>query len=205
MLKARLEEMAWMRKKGVYKKITRQEAKRRGMKIVKSRWVDINKGDSVKRNYRSHVVAKEFNNGTEMTEDLFAGTPPLEGVRLLLSEAAIVDDGEVGEKVVVVADVKKAFYEALAKRAMAMELPEEDLTEEERLEGIVGELELAMPGTRDAANSWQEELAKWGKTVGFERSKWSPCLYSDVERRVWMLLTKTICARFGENKNLKYT
>ena len=35
-LKARLEELAWMRKKGVYKKITRQEAKRRGMKIVKS-------------------------------------------------------------------------------------------------------------------------------------------------------------------------
>ncbi len=31
-LEARLEEMRWMRKKGVYKKITRQEAKRRGMK-----------------------------------------------------------------------------------------------------------------------------------------------------------------------------
>ena len=30
-LRARLEEVAWMRQKGVYKKITRQEAKRRGM------------------------------------------------------------------------------------------------------------------------------------------------------------------------------
>ena len=71
---------------------------------------------------------------------------------------------------------------------MAMELPDEDLTEEERREGIVGELKLAMPGTRDAANSWQEEVAKWGETVGFVRSKWNPCLYSDVERKVWRLL-----------------
>jgi hypothetical protein len=64
-----------MRKKGVYKKITRQEAKRSGVRVVKSRWVGINKGDSVKKNYKSRVVAKEFNNGAEMTEDLFAGAP----------------------------------------------------------------------------------------------------------------------------------
>jgi hypothetical protein len=49
-LRARLEEVAWMRKKGVYKKITRQEAKRSGVRVVKSRWVGINKGDSVKKN-----------------------------------------------------------------------------------------------------------------------------------------------------------
>ena len=56
-LKAWLEELAWMRQKGVYNKITRNEAKRRGMNIVRSRWVDINKGDDEKRNYRSRVVA----------------------------------------------------------------------------------------------------------------------------------------------------
>ena len=50
--------------------------------------------------------------------------------------------GHVGEKVVLVADVKKAFYEAVAKREMAMELPDEDMTEEDRREGIVGELML---------------------------------------------------------------
>ena len=30
--------------------------------------------------------------------------------------------------------------------------------------------------------------AKWGVTVGFERSKWIPCLYSGVEGQVWMFL-----------------
>ena len=33
-LEARLEELRWMRKKGVYKKMLRNEAKKRGMKII---------------------------------------------------------------------------------------------------------------------------------------------------------------------------
>ncbi len=80
-MRARLEELAWMRQKGVYKKISRKEAKRRGMKIIKSRWVGINKGDDENENYRRTVVGKEFNDGSELGENLFAGTPPLEGLR----------------------------------------------------------------------------------------------------------------------------
>ena len=60
-------------------------------------------------------VAQGFNDGSQMAEDLFAGTPPLEAVRMLLSEAATVEEGDAGTKVIVVADVKKAFYEASAK------------------------------------------------------------------------------------------
>ena len=45
-----------------------------------------------------------------------AGTPPLEGLRMILSEAATAEEGKIGEKVLVVADVKKAFYEAVAAR-----------------------------------------------------------------------------------------
>ena len=52
----------------------------------------------------------------------------------------------------------------------------------------MGELVLAMAGTRDAAKSSEEEVAKWGEAVGFVRSKWNPCLYSDGERKVRMLL-----------------
>ena len=152
-IRARLEEMEWMRMKGVYKKITRKEAKQRGMKLVRSRRVDINKGDDEKRNYRSREVAQEFNDGSQMVEDLFAGTPPLEAVRMLLSEAATVEDGDAGTRVIVLADVKNAFYEALAKRRMCMELPEEDKSEEDKRLDVAGELMLAMPGTRYAGNS----------------------------------------------------
>ena len=41
--KARMEEIGWFRRKGVYEKITRKEAIRRGMKVVKTRWIDIKK------------------------------------------------------------------------------------------------------------------------------------------------------------------
>jgi hypothetical protein len=44
------------------------------MKIIKYRWVDINKGDEVNENYRSRVVGKEFNDGSDMVEDLFAAS-----------------------------------------------------------------------------------------------------------------------------------
>ena len=38
-------------------------------------WIDINKGDEDMPNYRSRLVAKEFNDGAG--EGLFASTPPL--------------------------------------------------------------------------------------------------------------------------------
>ena len=171
---------------GICKKIKRKEAKSRGMKLVRPRWVDINKGDAEKRNYRSSVVAQEFNDGSQMVEDLFAGTPPLEAVRMLLSEAATVEEGDTGTRVIVLTDVKKEFYEALAKRKMCMELPEDDKSEEDKRLDVVGELVLAMPGTTDAANSWQEEVARWAKGLGFEKGKWNPCIYLHAKKKIQM-------------------
>ena len=55
-----------------------------GYKIVGTRWLDINKGDDDKPDYRSRLVGKEYNDGFE--EGLFASTPPLEALRWLLSE-----------------------------------------------------------------------------------------------------------------------
>ena len=49
------------------------------------RWVDINKGDNVHPEYRSRLVAKELK--LDRREDLFAATPPLEAMKLLLSLA----------------------------------------------------------------------------------------------------------------------
>jgi len=67
--------MQYVRDMRVYSKIPRSQAVRNGWKIIKTRWIDINKGDDVNPKYRSRLVGKEFNTG-EM-EGLFAGTPPL--------------------------------------------------------------------------------------------------------------------------------
>jgi hypothetical protein len=86
---ARKEELVDFGKRKVYTKVPLAQClQKTGRMPIGVRWVDINKGDEVNENYRSRVVGKEFNDGSDMVEDLFAVTPPLEGVRLLLSEAA---------------------------------------------------------------------------------------------------------------------
>ena len=74
-------------------------------KIVKGRWIDVNKGDSTNWKYRSRYVAKEFNTGDE--DGLFASTPPLEALRLIIGDAATRDQEE--GKVIMVNDVARAF------------------------------------------------------------------------------------------------
>ena len=78
-------EIAYAEKKPVWKKILRSTAKEKGWKIIKSRWIDINKGDDDNPNYRSRMVGKEFNDS--VLDGLFAATPPLEAKRALMSRA----------------------------------------------------------------------------------------------------------------------
>ena len=70
--------------KGVWVKKPRVEACRKtGQKPVTVRWVDINKGDNIHPDYRSRLVAKDFKR--DKRKDLFAATPPLEALKMLLS------------------------------------------------------------------------------------------------------------------------
>ena len=63
----------------------------------------------------------------------------MEALRYLVSQAATITDGGRGEdKVLMVCDVARAFFEAKATRNMCVELPEEDLTEEEKGQDLVG-------------------------------------------------------------------
>ena len=61
--------------KQVWDKIPRAEAKSNGWKVLKARWIDINKGDDESPNYRSRLVAKEINQ--DSSKDSFAAAPPL--------------------------------------------------------------------------------------------------------------------------------
>ena len=85
---ARKLEMQYVKSKKVWRKMSRKMALASGYKIVGTRWLDINKGDEEKPDYRSRLVGKEYNDGFE--EGLFASTPPLEALRWLVSEAATV-------------------------------------------------------------------------------------------------------------------
>ena len=54
----------------MWRKIPRSIAKHKGWKIIRSRWIDVNKGDDESPNYRIRMVGKECND--REIEGLFA-------------------------------------------------------------------------------------------------------------------------------------
>ena len=125
--RARLKEMQYIQNKQLYRKISRADVKRDGIQILRTRWVDIGKGDEHEHNYRSRFVAMEFN--TQKINGLYASTPPLEALKLLISDAATRTSDtfkEEEEKVIMVNDVARAYFEAKVERKIAIELPDED-------------------------------------------------------------------------------
>ena len=87
-----------------------------------TRFVDVNKGDANNPNYRSRFVAMYFKKGSPSSE-LFAGMPPLEAKKFLLSLAAsgLSYKGEQGKLGFVV--IKKAYLYAKARRPIYVCLP----------------------------------------------------------------------------------
>ena len=76
---ARREEMEYFRSMQVYQKVNKSECwEATGKKPVQTRWIDINKGDVISPNYRSRLVAKEFNDSVR--PDLYVATPPMEAM-----------------------------------------------------------------------------------------------------------------------------
>ena len=169
--RARLKEMEYVKNKQVWDKIYRQEAMRRGWPIVDTRWIDVNKGDVQNPNHRSRLVAKEF--ASSATEGLFAATPPLETLRVLISEAATVEKDKE-EKVLMIADISRAFFEAMVVRDICVELPEEGKDEEDLGRDVVGKLRLSLYGTRDAAANFQRTVKEFMEQGGWTSSRYCP-------------------------------
>ena len=167
---ARAEEMEEVRKHEVYVKVPLSECyDKTGAPPIGTRWVDVNKGDTIHPEYRSRLVAQEIK--TDKREDLFAATPPLEAKKLLMALA--VTDGvgfKAGRKKkgmrLDFIDVRRAYFHARARRLVYVALPEEDYEE-----GMCGRLKKAMYGTRDAAQNWEYAYTEWLESVGVERGR----------------------------------
>ena len=82
--KARTLEMEWYRKMNVYEKRPIEERFEKTKKPpIMVKWVGHHKGDTQHLNVRSRLAAKQINMGKKQA--LFAATPPLEALRMLLS------------------------------------------------------------------------------------------------------------------------
>ena len=68
-----------------WERVSETEAWQRGGKRpIQTRWVDVNKGDSASPDVRARLVAKDF--AARRDDAFFAATPPLEALRLLISD-----------------------------------------------------------------------------------------------------------------------
>ena len=141
-------EASYLKNMKVYDIMSRAEFKRQGRgKLIKGRWLDVNKGDSTKPDIRSRYVGKEFATGVDAP--LYAGTPPLEALNMLVGHAS----SHKGEELhIMLSDVKRAYFHAAAQRELYVEIPREY---PEWTPDAIGRLNLAMHDTRDAAKLWQ--------------------------------------------------
>ena len=185
--RAREEEMREFSKHGVYVKVPVKEClERTGRKPIGVKWVDINKGDEESPEYRSRLVAKEIKR--DKREDLFAATPPLEALKILLSLALTEGTGyvkgreEEGMKIEFI-DIKRAYLQAEVRREVYVELPPED-----KQEGMCAKLTKAMYGTRDAAQSWEATYRKAHEDWGFQVGSASPCIMFHPKREIRLVV-----------------
>ena len=73
---------------------------------------------------RSRLVARDFKGGDKDRDDLFAGSPPLEAKRMLLSRAVTrMVDGRVRKLMFV--DARKAHLNPMCEKDEYIELPSE--------------------------------------------------------------------------------
>ena len=166
------EEMDRFKKMKVYTYVSRREAERdpRGV-FVKVKWVRINKGTRIRQKVRCRLVAQEIRRGPK-DDELFAGTPSLTAVKVVLAKMA--SRRKEGIEIMIV-DVKCAFLYGKMTRPVYIELPCQD---PESLDyDVVGKLEKAMYGTRDAPQIWQTEVRRVMERLGFEVSLREPGLY----------------------------
>jgi len=179
--KARDMEVGEIRKHKVYIKTPIKTCwDKTGKAPIKTRWIDINKGDKVHPDYRSRFVAKDFKDSKRF--DLFAATPPLEALKLLLSAwmtKGIGWNDNREDHVMDVIDIRRAYFHAMARRDVFVELPEEDAEE-----GMCGWLVKSLYGTRDAAQNWEAEYTEFMMDLGFTSGVATPCVFFHKERDI---------------------
>ena len=119
---------------------------------------------------RARWVAKEYK--THARPELHAPTPPLEALKVVLSEIAT---GTRRGKVVALVDVRRAYFLRSSTRRVFVELPPEDYQPGD--EHMCGLLRYSLYGTRDAAQNWEEELAATLSSLKLTRGSACSCVW----------------------------
>ena len=176
--KGRKEEIDYMESRGIWEVCDEDEAWREtGHGPVSTKWVDTNKGTKEEPLVRCRLVARDFRKkGEKDREDLFAATPPLETIRILMSKAATRRQDNT--KKLMFIDAKKAHINPECKDKVYIKLPEECRSEM----GKCGRLKHWLYGFRPAAQAWENFYAEKLEKFGFKRGVASPVIFRHEEK-----------------------
>ena len=150
--KGREKEMDKMKAFEVKSDISYEEARKKGLRLVKSRWIDTAKEIEGKPGVRSRLVAQEVN--TYKREDVSMGAPPVRVHRAVVSHAATARPGQKeSRKLVARYDVSVAFFHADNSEKIGVIPPASEGTP-----NVIWELHKAMNGTREASRQWGAKI-----------------------------------------------
>ena len=187
---ARATELQYFQDKEVWAIRKISEALRRtGKPPISVRWVEVNKGDDLCPKIRSRLVAREIRLKGE--EAIFAPTPPLESLRMVLSHATTRLPGETPKcwnadspdrQMIYFMDISRAYFNAKVDESepVYVELPPEVGAPE----GSCVLLRRHMYGTRRAADGWQSEYSSTLLEMGFQQGTSSACVFRHPERQI---------------------
>lgn len=186
-LAARAEEMAWIEKQGIYVVVDEQECwDETGKPPITLKWVDKNKGDDSRPNYRSRLVVREVKKkGQELAEhEHFSAMPPLEALKALCSLMTSLKKSKKGEWLKLrLLDISRAHFYGESRRPVFTNLPEGS-----EQPGKCARLVRTMYGTQDASSVWQSTYTKLVEENGYVAGKGWPAIFYNEKMDVRFLV-----------------
>ena len=184
---ARRSELEFGEQLGAWVVRPREEAiLRSGRAPIRTRWIDCNKGDDRREEYRSRLVVQETRRVSSIADDDIAAvssaTPPLEVVRLFCS-MCMTHQGPGAEPLVMqFIDISRAHphAEALRDNLYIEAPPELGLDRDQCLL-----LKKCWYGTRDAPQAFEFAVRDHFLSCDFEQGRYSTCVYKHRTRTLY--------------------
>ena len=173
--RAKMEERDFIDKMGVYDVVPRSDAAEKVCRVIRTRWVTVDKGTDDAPQVRAGWVASVFRGRCGDKHEYFSETPDLALVKAVIAHAARQAENE--DVVVAVFGVRRAYFYAEERRDAFVELP--DYVPAEFRTTHVGKLRKALNGAHPAAASWRDELRKGLVSCSLTVGTVSRCCFHD--------------------------
>ena len=176
-MKGMKQEIRSMKAQQVYTEVSFSSlTKAQQSRVIKSRWVLRQKGNSV----RTRIMAKGYTEEVNDNDDIYASTPIFCVLRLLLTLALTCN------WIVRTGDISTAFLHAKAgKEDLSMFPPAEFYHPEDN---IVWKLNKAIYGLRSSPKAWQNHLAETLQQLGMQRLTSEPNVFKTATGNAFILV-----------------